>query len=102
MRLLIDASTVQKMQRDSGQSPDSPYLFGRVTSEALDTLSVQTRGPPARPHHPKGASQEVWGLTRSLFRPSDDAVTLPYNIPGKTARVFPFGLLGFFSIVLMC
>lgn len=71
------------MQRDSGQSPDSPYLFGRVTSEALDTLSVQTRGPPARPHHPRGAGKEVWGLTRSLFRPSDDAVTLPYNIPGN-------------------
>jgi meiotically up-regulated gene 157 (Mug157) protein len=80
---LID--TVQVMQRDSGQALDSPYLFGRVTSEALDTLSVQTRGPPAKPHHPRGASKDVWGLTRSLFRPSDDAVTLPYNIPGKFA-----------------
>ena len=31
------------------------------------------RGPPAK----------VNGLSRSLFRPSDDGVTLPFNIPGN-------------------
>jgi meiotically up-regulated gene 157 (Mug157) protein len=39
----------------------------------MDTLSIQGRGPPSNPN----------GLTRSLFRPSDDAATLPYNIPGN-------------------
>jgi meiotically up-regulated gene 157 (Mug157) protein len=87
------------MQRDSGQARDPPYLFSRVTSEASDTLSVQSRGPPARPQHPslslssesesESVSNELlWGLTRSLFRPSDDAVTLPYNIPGMHAYLF--------------
>jgi meiotically up-regulated gene 157 (Mug157) protein len=61
------------MQADDGRSPTPPYLFARTTSEALDTLSVQGRGPPCKPN----------GLTRSLFRPSDDAVTLPYHIPGN-------------------
>jgi meiotically up-regulated gene 157 (Mug157) protein len=71
------------MQQDSGQSPNPPYLFARVTSEALDTLSVQTRGPPARPQKLHNNEHgDIFGLTRSLFRPSDDAVTLPYNIPG--------------------
>lgn len=82
------------MQKDGGQSRNSPYLFARVTSEALDTLSVQTRGPPAKPQkrsHSSG-SEEVWGLTRSLFRPSDDAVTMPYNIPGTLRVLFRVGL----------
>mmetsp|Transcript_32083 Transcript_32083/g.70683 ORF Transcript_32083/g.70683 Transcript_32083/m.70683 type:complete len:419 (+) Transcript_32083:403-1659(+) len=65
--------TLQVMQRDDGRSDSPPYLFQRQTSEALDTLSVQGRGPPCRPQ----------GMTRSLFRPSDDAVTLPYNVPGN-------------------
>lgn len=66
-------STVSTMQEDTGRSENPPYLFSRGTTEALDTLIVQRRGPPCKPN----------GLTRSLFRPSDDAVTLPYNIPGN-------------------
>jgi meiotically up-regulated gene 157 (Mug157) protein len=66
-------STIQTMQLDDGRSPNPPYLFQRYTTEAMDTLTVQGRGPPANPG----------GLSRSLFRPSDDAVILPYNIPGN-------------------
>lgn len=41
--------------------------------QALDTLELYGRGPPVR----------LTGLSRSLFRPSDDAVTMGYNIPGN-------------------
>jgi uncharacterized protein len=61
------------MQQDNGMTDFPPYSFSRNTGEALDTLMMQRRGPPSQPN----------GLTRSLFRPSDDAVTLPYNIPGN-------------------
>jgi hypothetical protein len=64
---------VEVMQLDDGRSSDPPYLFQRLTSEPLDSLIVRGRGPASRPN----------GLSRSLFRPSDDAVTLPYNIPGN-------------------
>ncbi len=74
--LLLD--TVRTMQEDTGKSQNPPYKFQRGTSEALDTLMMQGRGPPANPN----------GLTRSLFRPSDDAVTLPYNIPGECKTRF--------------
>lgn len=61
------------MQNDDGRSSNPPYLFERTTSQALDTLMISGRGPPTKLFS---------GLTRSLFRPSDDAVSLPYNIPG--------------------
>ncbi len=66
-------ATIETMQKDTGMSANSPYLFQRVTSQASDTLIMSGRGPAAKP----------FGLTRSLFRPSDDAVLLPYNIPGN-------------------
>ena len=64
------------MQRVSGQEgeSESPYLFQRETSVSTDTLSMQGRGPPGNPS---------LGLSRQLFRPSDDAVTLPYTLPGN-------------------
>jgi meiotically up-regulated gene 157 (Mug157) protein len=65
--------TIQIMQVDDGKSDNTPYAFQRTTSNALDTLMLRGHGPPAHPN----------GLSRSLFRPSDDAVTLPYNIPGN-------------------
>lgn len=61
------------MQWDDGRSDHPPYLFERQTYVASDTLIMQGRGPPNRPN----------GLSRSLFRPSDDAVMMPYNIPGN-------------------
>jgi uncharacterized protein len=42
------------------------------------------RGPPGEPV----------GLSRSLFRPSDDAVTLPYNVPGNAMACVELGHIG--------
>lgn len=64
--------TVSVMQLDQRYYP-TPYLFQRSTSEALDTLIMQGNGP----------LNKYNGLSRSLFRPSDDAVTFPYHIPGN-------------------
>eukprot|EP00123_Amoebidium_parasiticum_P005052 comp16297_c0_seq1/m.14065 comp16297_c0_seq1/g.14065 ORF comp16297_c0_seq1/g.14065 comp16297_c0_seq1/m.14065 type:complete len:478 (-) comp16297_c0_seq1:261-1694(-) len=49
------------------------YLFQRNTTIATDTLMMHGRGPPAR----------RCGLTRTYFRPSDDSVVFPYNIPAN-------------------
>lgn len=65
--------TIQTMINDDGRSKDTAYLFQRSTTEGLDTLIMQGRGPVGKKN----------GLSRSLFRPSDDAVTMPYNIPGN-------------------
>jgi uncharacterized protein len=61
------------MIETDGESTTVPYTFQRLTQVATDTLMISGRGPPAK----------KCGLTRSLFRPSDDSVTLPYNIPGN-------------------
>jgi meiotically up-regulated gene 157 (Mug157) protein len=65
--------TVHLFMVDNGRTDTPPYLFKRQTSDALDTQPVQGRGHPARP----------FGLSRSLFRPSDDGNAMPYNIPGN-------------------
>jgi meiotically up-regulated gene 157 (Mug157) protein len=66
-------STIETMQADTGYLEDPPYMFQRETTAALDTLELYGRGPPVR----------LTGLSRSLFRPSDDAVTMGYNVPGN-------------------
>eukprot|EP00386_Alphamonas_edax_P012993 GDKI01040299.1.p1 GENE.GDKI01040299.1~~GDKI01040299.1.p1 ORF type:complete len:516 (-),score=143.85 GDKI01040299.1:198-1745(-) len=66
-------TTIETMQKDTGMASNPPYLFQRMTTVASDTLIMNGRGPAGKP----------FGLTRSLFRPSDDAVLLPYNIPGN-------------------
>jgi meiotically up-regulated gene 157 (Mug157) protein len=65
--------TITSMQADDGTDLVPHYKFQRLTSTATDTLYMGGRGPPGRKS----------GLSRSLFRPSDDAVTLPYNVPGN-------------------
>jgi meiotically up-regulated gene 157 (Mug157) protein len=47
--------------------------FNADRYQATDTLMMYGRGPPVK----------LTGLSRSLFRPSDDAVTMGYNIPGN-------------------
>jgi meiotically up-regulated gene 157 (Mug157) protein len=66
-------NTISTMQYDDGTLTVPNYEFQRVTAVATDTLYLGGRGPPGT----------VNGLSRSLFRPSDDAVTLPYNVPGN-------------------
>lgn len=65
--------TVFLFMVDNGRTATPPYLFQRSTKDALDTQPVQGRGHPARP----------FGLSRSLFRPSDDGQAMPYHIPGN-------------------
>ena len=64
-------SILETMRHDNNES--EIYRFQRLTTSSTDTLHNQGRGPPAKP----------CGLSRSLFRPSDDAVTFPYHIPGN-------------------
>lgn len=65
--------TINVMMTTNGLSEVQPYLFSRMTTVATDTLYNNGKGPPAA----------LVGMSRQLFRPSDDAVTLPFNIPGN-------------------
>jgi meiotically up-regulated gene 157 (Mug157) protein len=74
---------VQLFVTDNGRSSTPPYLFQRKTSDALDTQPVQGRGHPGKP----------FGLSRSMFRPSDDANAMPYNFPGNAMICVELGHL---------
>jgi len=65
--------TVNTMQIDDGQADNPPYKFERLADSALDTLPLSGRGFPVKP----------FGLSKQLFRPSDDAVMHGYNLPGN-------------------
>jgi meiotically up-regulated gene 157 (Mug157) protein len=49
---------------------NAPYSFQRLTEQPSDTLQFGV-----------GAPAKACGLIRSAFRPSDDALVLPFNIP---------------------
>jgi len=74
---IVDTITVQQAGTD--EDFDAPtYAFSRSTTVATDTLqnggldpTIGGRGPPAK----------RCGLSKSAFRASDDAVTLPFHIP---------------------
>jgi meiotically up-regulated gene 157 (Mug157) protein len=75
MTLLV--STIQSMQPASGLPSDSPYSFQRLTYGSTDTLQLGGMGPPSA----------YTGMSRSLFRPSDDACTFPFLIPSQAMAV---------------
>lgn len=61
----------REQQRRDGLK--TSYKFQRNTLHPLDSLENYGYGPPARPV----------GLVASAFRPSDDAVKLPFNVPSN-------------------
>ncbi|KAA0146172.1 hypothetical protein FNF31_01766 [Cafeteria roenbergensis] len=69
--LVIDTlRTQQASSEEEGGNP--PYLFQRTTSQPTDSLQFGRGAPAART-----------GMIKTGFRPSDDAHTLPFNIPGN-------------------
>ena len=62
--------TFHEQQRQEGVGP---YTFMRKTARSYDSLSNGGLGTPVNPV----------GLIVSSFRPSDDACTFPFNVPGN-------------------
>ncbi|MGN6207100.1 glycoside hydrolase family 125 protein [Asticcacaulis sp.] len=71
MRTIVQ--TFRDQQRKDG---DGPYKFNRTASEPTETLA-----------HGYGWPTKVTGMIHSGFRPSDDACTYPYFIPGNAFAV---------------
>ncbi len=75
MALAVETIIVQ--QAGSAEEPVPAYHFRRLTPQALDTLALNGRGHPAR----------RCGLSKSPFRPSDDAASLPFPIAANAFAV---------------
>ncbi len=71
MRTIVQ--TFRDQQRKDGATP---YTFNRTASEPTETLA-----------HGTGWPTRVTGMIHSGFRPSDDACTYPYFIPGNAFAV---------------
>jgi meiotically up-regulated gene 157 (Mug157) protein len=71
MRTIV--RTFRDQQRKDG---DGSYKFNRTASEPTETLA-----------HGYGWPTKVTGMIHSGFRPSDDACTYPYFIPGNAFAV---------------
>ena len=67
-------TTFLQQQRKDGAGP---YHFLRVTDRAYDTVGWGGYGAPTKPV----------GLIASVFRPSDDATTLPFLVPSNFMAV---------------
>jgi meiotically up-regulated gene 157 (Mug157) protein len=64
--------TLRNEQRLDGETP---YRFHRPGGDPLDEAPNDGRGAPTRPN----------GMVHGAFRPSDDAMTLPLNVPVNLA-----------------
>jgi meiotically up-regulated gene 157 (Mug157) protein len=82
-RLILE--TIKNEQKSTTEQPDpAHYTFARTTANATDTLSNNRHGNPVR----------RTGMSRSPFRPSDDASTFQYHIPSNAMAVVMLRKLG--------
>jgi len=72
--LVID--TIVDQQKSSEDDPDPIYQFQRQALEPTDTLL-----------HAVGAPAAHTGMSKSAFRPSDDATTFPFLVPANAMAV---------------
>jgi meiotically up-regulated gene 157 (Mug157) protein len=70
--------TIRLEQAGSEEEFDDPsYLFQRTTDSSTETLMLSGRGTPA----------SRTGMSRSFFRASDDATTLPFHIADNAMAI---------------
>jgi meiotically up-regulated gene 157 (Mug157) protein len=77
------ARAVATMREQQRKTDDGPYRFERVNRHATETLMLKGVGAPTR----------KVGLIHSMFRPSDDACTLPFLIPSNLFAVAALRML---------
>ncbi len=77
------ARAVATMREQQRKLDDGPYHFERVNRHATETLMLKGLGAPSR----------RVGLIHSMFRPSDDACTLPFLIPSNLFAVAALRML---------
>lgn len=70
-------AAVETLERETAHEERSSYRFVRPDTVAIDTLVRDGRGTPVGPT----------GMTWAGFRPSDDACTYGYNVPGNLMAI---------------
>ena len=77
-------AAVATLETETDHQERSAYRFVRPDTVPIDTLSRDGRGSPVGPT----------GMTWAGFRPSDDACTYGYHVPGNLMAVHCLRLLG--------
>ncbi|GMI15239.1 hypothetical protein TrVE_jg248 [Triparma verrucosa] len=75
------AATIRRQQMSTSEEAESrggpAYTFSRFTTEATDTLMQNGKGTPCARTN----------MSKCMFRPSDDATTLPFLVPANAMAV---------------
>eukprot|EP00658_Telonema_sp_P-2_P023021 TRINITY_DN19224_c0_g2_i4.p1 TRINITY_DN19224_c0_g2~~TRINITY_DN19224_c0_g2_i4.p1 ORF type:complete len:403 (-),score=42.12 TRINITY_DN19224_c0_g2_i4:11-1219(-) len=80
---ILETLRVQQVGTDESFT-DPPYTFQRLTEVWTDTLMNRGHGAPGR----------RTGMSKTYFRPSDDASTFPFNVAANAFAVVQLRRLG--------